>query len=346
MGKEDYKALRRQSFIGFANKIFINKELYMNQKQTLKKQLEDARLKILNLGPVKVVIISFLVVATVASYVFYDYIFGENSVFNQTYDSEFLTEVMCRVPQIVKSVQIVTIAIVVMTIIVAIISAVFTKNRRSITVARIVCNLIKWVTIAVVLIYVLAAWGVNTTALVTGAGVLTLVVGLGMQSLIADVVAGLFIVFENEFNIGDIITIDGFRGEVVEMGIRTMKLKALGNVKIFNNSDVRQVLNQTVEPSVAKALVDIEYGADLGKVEQIIAENLPKLEIEGVIGEVGYDGVNQLGASGVQLQFTAKCQEENIYKVQRLMNRDIKNMFDTHGINIPFNQIVVHKASN
>ena len=67
-------------------------------------------------------------------------------------------------------------------------------------------------------IAVLAIWGVDTTALITGAGVLTLVVGLGMQSLIADVVAGLFIVFENEFNVGDIITVDGFRGEVIAIG--------------------------------------------------------------------------------------------------------------------------------
>ena len=107
--------------------------------------------------------------------------------------------------------------------------------------------------------------------------------------------------FENEFNIGDIITVDGFRGEVIEMGIRTTKLKYLIlNLpkqlsacfnQLYarqsdwteyrfrfcrNNSDLRKILNQTTEPSVAKAYIDIEYGADLGKVEEIIARNLPK----------------------------------------------------------------------
>ena len=191
-------------------------------------------------------------------------------------------------------------------------------------------------------IVVLAVWGVDTTALITGAGVITLVVGLGMQSLIADVVAGLFIVFENEFNLGDIITVDDFRGEVVEMGIRTTKLKAEGNIKIFNNSDLRKILNQTAEPSVAKAYVDIEYSADLGKVEEIIKRCLPEIKIDGATEGVEYNGVNALGASGVQLYFSVKCKEGDKFTVQRALNGELKNMFDKNGINIPFNQIVVH----
>lgn len=298
----------------------------------------------LNLGPVKIILLSVLIVATVASYVFYDYVLGADTVFTQNYDSDFLNAIMPIVPKLIKSIQIITIALVLQTILIVIISIVFTKTRRSITVAKLTCNLIKWITAIAIVIYVLSVWGVNTTAIVTGAGVLTLVVGLGMQSLIADIVAGLFIVLENEFNIGDIITIDGFRGEVVSMGIRTLKVRALGNVKIFNNSDVRQVLNQTIEPSVARVWVDIEYGEKLGRIEKIIEKCLPKLEITGVMGEVAYDGVNTLGSSGVQLQFSAKCHEGDIYNVQRLMNREIKNMFDENGINIPFNQIVVHKA--
>lgn len=249
-------------------------------------------------------------------------------------------------PKLISCVQIVTIVLLITSIILYIIRRHFMKTRRGITVAQLVCNLLKWVVGIFLVIAVLAIWGVDTTALITGAGVITLVVGLGMQSLIQDVVAGLFIIFENEFNVGDIITIDDYRGEVVEIGIRTTKLKAVGNIKIFNNSAITGVLNQTIEPSTAKTLVDIEYGASLAEVEGIIRENLPNIKIDGMIGEISYDGVAALGASGVQLQFTSKCNEGDIYAVQRAMNGAIKNMFDEHGVGIPFNQLVIHMADD
>ena len=139
-----------------------------------------------------------------------------------------------------------------------------------------------------------------------------------------------------------IVTIDGFRGTVVSIGIRTTKLEALGNIKIVNNSDIRGILNQTVNPSTAKALIDIEYGESLERVEEVIKSKLPEMTIEGVIGDISYDGVATLGASGVTLQFTAKCYEGDIFAVQREMNKRLKVMFDENGVGIPFNQLVVH----
>ena len=129
---------------------------------------------------------------------------------------------------------------------------------------------------------------------------------------------------------------------VVSIGIRTTKLEALGNIKIINNSEIRGVLNQTVELSTAKSLIDIEYGASLERVEEIIKTKLPEIVIDGVTGGISYDGVATLGASGVTLQFTAKCYEGDIFAIQREMNKRLKVMFDENGINIPFNQLVVH----
>ena len=315
-------------------------------KEDLKEHTEQVKKKVKGMGPAAVVIFVLLLAILVCSYVFYDHIFGDNNVFNKDYGSDFLNGLMGLVPKLIQCLQIISFAYIITFFILLFISHTFNKSRRSITVSRLVCNLIKWVVIIVVVIAVLAVWGVDTTALITGAGVITLIVGLGMQSLIADVVAGLFIVFENEFNIGDIITVDGFRGEVVEMGIRTTKLKALGNIKIFNNSDIRGILNQTVELSTAKALIDIEYGANIPKVEEIIKAKLPELQIEKAVEPVSYDGVNALGASGVTLQFTTKCYEGDIYSVQRKLNAALKNMFDENDIGIPFNQIVVHTAKD
>ena len=312
---------------------------------TLKEKGEEIKKKIRATSPIKIIILIIMAVATVCSYIFNDYIFAEDSIFNRGLtDNDVLNGMLSLVPQIIKAIQIVTIVLVVMTIVLGIVNRIFRKTQREITVIRLISNLVKVVVLIGLVIAVLAIWGIDTTALITGAGVITLIVGLGMQSLIADVVAGLFIVFENEFNVGDIITIDGFRGTVVAIGIRTTKLEALGNIKIINNSDIRGVLNQTVMPSTARSYIDVEYGESLSRVDEIIKEKLPEIHVAGAISEIVYEGVSALGASGVTLQFATTCYEGDIFAVQREMNKQLKNMFDTNGIGIPFPQVVVHTA--
>ncbi len=312
-------------------------------KKELKEQTENVKKKVRNLGPLKIILLLLLAAGTICSYVFHDRIFPADSVFNRGItDSEFLNGLLAIVPKLIQAVRIITIVLVITSIVLAILNTVFHKNQRQITVIRLINNLVKCVVAIALVISVLAIWGIDTTALITGAGVVTLIVGLGMQSLISDVVAGLFIVFENEFNVGDIVTINGFRGTVVSIGIRTTKLEALGDIKIINNSDIRGILNQTINPSVAKSLIDIEYGESLERVEEIIKTKLPEVKIEGVHGEICYDGVATLGASGVTLQFTANCYEGDIFSVQREMNKRLKLMFDENGVGIPFNQLVVH----
>lgn len=310
---------------------------------SIKQQTENVKNKVKSMGPIKIILLLILAAGTICSFVFHDYIFPADSIFNKGVSSSgFVNGLLAFVPKLIQAARIVTVILVITTITLFIINKALRKNQRQITVARLISNMIRVIVAVIIVISVLAIWGIDTTALITGAGVVTLIVGLGMQSLISDVVAGLFIVFENEFNVGDIVTIDGFRGTVVSIGIRTTKLEALGNIKIVNNSDIRGVLNQTVNPSTAKALVDVEYGESLERVESVIKEKLPEIEIDGVIGEISYDGVATLGASGVTLQFTANCYEGDIFAVQREMNKRLKIMFDENAIGIPFNQLVVH----
>ena len=303
----------------------------------LKEETERVGQKVKSMGLLKIMFFSVMLAATLCSFILHDRIYPADSVFNRGItDSEFLNGLLALMPRILRAVVTATVILVVVGVLLAVLNAAFHKNSRQITVVRLVNNIIKCIAAVIIVIAVLAVWGIDTTALITGAGVLTLIVGLGMQSLISDVVAGLFIVFENEFNVGDI----------VKIGIRTTKLEALGNVKIVNNSDIRGVLNQTVKLSTAKTLIDIEYGEPIEKAENVIKAKLPQIEIDGVPKGIVYDGVAALGSSGVTLQFTAECYEGDIFAVQREMNKRIKMMFDENGVGIPFNQLVVHMADN
>ena len=312
--------------------------------QDFKTAATEAGKKIRAIGPVRLTLLIIAIVVTVLSYVFYNRIFPEDSIFNSPNEewSPLWKDCLMLVPKLMRSIQALTILFTVSTIVVVILRKMFHKTQRSITVSALICNLINWVSAIIAVILVLTYFGVNTTAIITGAGVLTLVVGLGMQSLISDIVAGLFIVFENEFNVGDIVTIDDFYGEVVSIGIRTTKVKCLGNVKIFNNSEIKGVLNHVTDVSRVKTLIDVEYGARLPEIEKIIKAHVGELKIEGATDPVSYDGVAELGASGVTLQITCHCKEKDFYSVGRALNGAVKNMFDEYGIGIPFPQIVVH----
>ena len=201
---------------------------------SFKQQTENVKNKVKSMGPIKFILLVLLAAGTVCSFVFHDYIFPADSIFNKGIsDSGFINGLLAFVPKLIQAVRIVTVILIITAVALFVINKTLCKNQRQITVARLVNNMIRVVVAVIIVIAVLAVWGIDTTALITGAGVITLIVGLGMQSLISDVVAGLFIVFENEFNVGDIVTIDGFRGTVVSIGIRTTKLEALGNITIF-----------------------------------------------------------------------------------------------------------------
>ena len=222
-------------------------------------------------------------------------------------------------------------------------------GKKAKTISRLLVSFIKWVIGLCAVFFTMDAWGADTTTMLASAGVLTLIIGLGSQSLVADVLAGIFIVFEGEFQVGDIVIIDGWRGEVKEIGIRTTKLiDAGGNIKIVNNSEIKTIINQTQELSLAKAYVAVSYGARIEKIEAVIADNIANIKekIPAIVEGPFYKGVSELGESGVTLLFVAKCAEDDIYQVQRDLNREIKIMFDDNDIEIPFNQLVVHMGSD
>lgn len=305
--------------------------------------------KKLEISILKIAVVVLFTVGTIVAYVFSTQLFGENSVFNMSISSnEALNKIYSKIPALIRSVQIVVLALWASFFVRLIMRKTLTKSKRGITIVKLLESFIKWVVAIFALMLILAAWGIDTTTLLAGAGILTLVIGLGVQSLVADIVAGIFIVFEGEYQVGDIVVIEDWRGTVQEIGIRTTKIMDVGgNIKIINNSEIKSIINQTQECSVAKCTASIEYGESIPRVEIVIRDNLEKLKerIPDIIDGPFYKGVSSLGTSSVDLLFIANCKEENLYQVQRDLNREIKIMFDENNICIPFPQIVVNQPN-
>ncbi|MGN0812247.1 MAG: mechanosensitive ion channel family protein [Candidatus Coproplasma sp.] len=221
------------------------------------------------------------------------------------------------------------------------------KSNKAKTVITLLDGLIKYGSALALIFLILQACGVNTAAIWESVGIITLIIGLGAQSLIADIIAGVFIIFENEYSVGEIVSIDGFRGTVSEIGIRATKiLDMAGNIKIINNSDIKNVVNLSRELSLAIVDCEFPYDVPLEFVEKLLKDNLEnfKNSIPAIVEGPFYKGVSYYAASNVAVKLVAQCAEEDRYQVQRDLLREYRQLFVAHGIDISFDQVVINQA--
>ncbi len=231
-------------------------------------------------------------------------------------------------------------------LIVWILGALKPKSHRGQTVVTLLRSLTHYVAAIVILCWGLSLFGVDVNTIVASVGVLALVIGFGAESLIADVVTGFFMLFENQYNVGDIVEVNGFRGTVKEIGIRTTAIMDTGkNVKIVNNSEMKNILNRSDNASVASAVIDIPYQTDLEKLESqlpALMEDIYSRHRDVMLSAPRYLGVQELGASGITLKFIVEIEEGNIFSVPRVLNHDLLLGFRKLGVECPFPQLDVH----
>lgn len=222
------------------------------------------------------------------------------------------------------------------------------KTGRASTMKNLISSALKYVLAFVAAFWALSIIGVDVSTLFASVGVMALIIGFGAESLIADVITGLFMIFENQYNVGDIIELDGYRGTVVNIAIRTTSIEdGGGNVKIFNNSDVRNIVNLSADSSRAVCDIPIPYEADIDAAEKVIAELCLELQREHptVFEKLpGCVGVQSLADSAVILRVVAHVDEEDRFSAARLINKKMKTGLEKAGMGAPYAQIVVHKG--
>ena len=232
------------------------------------------------------------------------------------------------------------------TLLVLLLSLVHPAQNRAKTLVTITISILKYVAALVILCWGLTILGVDVTTIVASVGIVALVVGFGAESLIEDVVTGTFMLFENQYNVGDIVEIDGFRGVVKEIGIRTTSIEDVGkNVKIVNNSQMKNLLNRSDNASFAVSNIDVPYETDLESFEPklpALMEQIFEKHRDQMRSAPQYLGVQELGASGVTLRFIVEVEESNIFSAARTLNRELLVGFHKLGVDCPFPQVDVH----
>lgn len=293
------------------------------------------------------VILGILGVITVIAVIFDYEVFGPESIFNDNpTGNKVIDEIYHHIPSLIKTCEILFVTLLLFVGLELIKNKFIKADTHFQTALRLIISFTRYALFIVAIILILSSWGVDTQALLVSAGILGLIIGLGAQSLIADIIAGMFIVFDGEYKVGDFIVVDGWRGSVMEIGIRTTKIMDEGgNIKYINNNTIKAVVNQSQELSVVKCELGIYYDENLENVELKIKEYMPRIKdkIPYIVDGPYYKGVQAMEDSYVSLLFLAKCEEVNFYPAKRALNREIYRMAAEMNIPIPYPQVVVNQ---
>ena len=220
------------------------------------------------------------------------------------------------------------------------------KNNRAKTMMTIFRSLTNYAALIFAVCFGLNIIGVDVSTIVASLGIVALVIGFGAESLIEDVITGLFMIVENQYNVGDIVEVNGFRGTVSAIGIRTTSITDTGgNVKIINNSNMKDILNRSNKISVAVSEIQIPYETDIEAFENKLSKMMEDIYIlhkDIMKSAPKYLGVSSLEASGISLKFMVEVDEKDIYKGQRILNRELLVFFRKANVEVPYPKMDVH----
>ena len=257
------------------------------------------------------------------------------------------------VKEIVGPVLIVLVSIIIYLVFKSIINRVFrirnkyVDKRKSKTINGLINNLIKYFIVVVDIVMILDIFGIDTKTLIASLGVVGLVAGLAIQDTLKDFVAGVSIILENQYRVGDTVTIKGFRGEVLDLGIKSTKIRAYtGEVMIIANHLIEEVINHSLDKSVAIIDIPVSYNTDIGFLENVLKDLFISLDgkISGIKGEIKLLGLESYDDSSISFRVVCDTNPMEHFQVERELRKAIKICLDDNKIEIPFPQVVVHNG--
>ena len=256
---------------------------------------------------------------------------------------------------IIKPLIYIALAIIVYEIFALVISKIIKKNiskkrhkqKRINTINILVLNIIKYVIIILVIAKILSIYGIDIKSIIAGLGIAAAVIGLAFQDIAKDFLAGISIIMEDQYEIGDIVEINGFMGEVVSLGLKTTRVRNYkGQTLIIANHTISEVINYNLNH--IKAIVDVSVSYDYSpeEVEKVILKMAKKLskKVPNTYGEIELLGIDELEESGVIYRVAVDSKAPYQIGVERILRKELKKALDEANIKIPYKQIEVHNG--
>jgi small-conductance mechanosensitive channel len=221
------------------------------------------------------------------------------------------------------------------------------RGQRLVTLTSVALVLVRIVVWVLAILTIMGIWGIPMSPFVAAAATIGIAIGFGAQDLVKDVIAGFFILVEDQFGIGDVVSIGGVSGTVEAITLRTTVLRDLdGNEYHIPNGHIVVTTNMTQGFARVVADIGVSYSTDVDMAMSVILDEAASMAddpgwSESFLGAPEMLGVNGLNDSSVEIRLVAKVIPEERWTVKREFNRRIKNRLDAEGIEIPYNHISV-----
>jgi small conductance mechanosensitive channel len=221
------------------------------------------------------------------------------------------------------------------------------RVQRAQTMGSLLKSIITGIVLAVIVTMMLSEVGVDIAPIVASAGIIGVAIGFGSQSLVKDFLSGIFMIFEDQYGVGDVVDLGEASGTVEAVSLRVTRLRDVnGTVWYVRNGEILRVGNMSQNWARTVLDINVGYREDLARVRRVLDEVAHDLweddDFRGVIIEQPEVwGVESLGVDGIVVRVTLKTAPMEQWGVARAMRERIKARFDHEGIEIPYPQRVV-----
>lgn len=220
------------------------------------------------------------------------------------------------------------------------------SNKRANTLINILKKSINYFLIFIGVMMTLDLVGIDTKSILATAGIGGLAIGFGAQSLIKDLITGIFILLEDQYSVGELIETEGYEGIVEDLGVRVTKLRAFsGELHIIPNGNIKIVTNKTRGAMRALVTMSIAYEEDVDRAIKVLEYECEKIKDsnETIIEGPTVLGIVNLGDYSVDINVVAKTNPMDQWAVEREIRKKLKSALEIAGIEIPYPKTVTFR---
>jgi moderate conductance mechanosensitive channel len=222
-------------------------------------------------------------------------------------------------------------------------------RKRQQTLEKLILSLWRYFIYIMTFLMILSLFGMNIQTILAGAGILGVIFAVGSQRLLQDFVDGFFNIFEDNISVGDYVEIDKVEGTIVDIGLRTIKIKSwTGEIHIVPNSKIGHMINYSLDNGKAIVDIKVDYTADVDRVYEILKGQFETIKKNNpnILTPLTILGVNKLDTIGYDVRITCETIKETHWSVQRYIRAELIKLFTQHRIDIGMNQIIIKDNQN
>ncbi|MDK9858404.1 mechanosensitive ion channel family protein [Staphylococcus equorum] len=227
------------------------------------------------------------------------------------------------------------------------------NKKRSKTLIALVQNVVAYVVWFIVLTTILSKFGISVGGIIASAGVVGLAVGFGAQTIVKDIITGFFIIFENQFDVGDYVKINSSgttvaEGTVQSIGLRSMRINTItGELTTLPNGSVGEITNYSVTNGESMVEIPVSVEEDIDKVEEILVEHFETMRSKYYlfISNPEVIGINSITRDEITLWISAETIPGEGFSGARILRKEILKLFKKHEIQIPKPMMVQYDAN-